>query len=85
MDKFSALNQLLVERRSNLVSLHLPKMRSRKAIVYNYIKTSIQLFHANLELELKWKRKVFFKNGPTPASFSFILIFSNTHYNSYNN
>ena len=25
--------------------------------------------------------KVFFKNGPTPASFSLIFIFSNTHYN----
>ena len=26
---------------------------------------------------------VFFKNGPTPASFSFIFVFSNTHYNCY--
>ena len=26
----------------------------------------------------------FFLNGPTPASFSFIFIFSNTHYKFYN-
>ena len=27
----------------------------------------------------------FFKNGPSPASFSrFIFVFSNTHYNFYN-
>ena len=26
----------------------------------------------------------FLKNGPTPASFSFIFVFSNKHYNSYN-
>ena len=27
---------------------------------------------------------LFFKNGPTPASFSFIFVFPNKHYNSYN-
>ena len=26
----------------------------------------------------------FFLNGPTSSSFSFIFIFSNKHYNSYN-
>ena len=26
----------------------------------------------------------FFKNGPFMASFSFIFVFSNKHYNSYN-
>ena len=26
----------------------------------------------------------FLKNGPTPASFSFIFVFSNTHYILYN-
>ena len=26
---------------------------------------------------------IFLKNGPTPASFSFIFVFSNTHYNLF--
>ena len=30
-------------------------------------------------------REECFLNGPTPASFSFIFVFSDTHYNFYNN
>ena len=32
----------------------------------------------------KGKLFCFLKNGPTPASFSFIFVFSNKNYNSYN-
>ena len=44
--------------------------------------------HAALESEYKisivLNLRMFFKNGATPASFSFIFVFSNKHYNSYN-
>ena len=30
-----------------------------------------------------WTKIRFFKNGPTPASFSFIFVFSNQFYNKY--
>ena len=32
----------------------------------------------------KFTRDFFLKKGPTPASFSFIFVFSNKHCNSYN-
>ena len=43
--------------------------------------------HAALESEYKisivLNLRMFFKNGATPASFSFIFVFSNKHCNSY--
>ena len=35
-------------------------------------------------LMLNWQQ-IFFKNGPTPASFSIFSVFSNKQYNFYNN
>ena len=47
-------------------------------------------FYQKLNIERQWKKiqakyyECFCKNGPIQASFSFIFVFSNKHYNFYN-